>query len=48
MNGNDSTSSVCDQESEAVIVGGPVVGSADDALGQLLQGFRAYLLIACQ
>ena len=46
MNGNDSTSSVCDQELEAVVVvGGPVVGSADDTLGQLLQGFRAYLLI---
>jgi hypothetical protein len=48
MNGNDSTSSVCDQEAEAVIVGGPVVGSADDTLGQLLQGFRAYLLIVAK
>jgi RNA polymerase sigma-70 factor, ECF subfamily len=44
MNVNDSTSSVWDQNAEAVIVHGTVVRGADDALGQLFQSFRAYLL----
>jgi RNA polymerase sigma-70 factor (ECF subfamily) len=48
MNGNSSTSSVCDEEFQAGTVGLPVVGTADDAIGQLLQGFRAYLLIVAR
>jgi RNA polymerase sigma-70 factor, ECF subfamily len=44
MSMNDSMSSVWDQNAEALIVDGTMTADTDDSLGQLLQGFRVYLL----
>ena len=44
MGVNDSMSSVCDLNAEALIVDATMTGGTNESLGQLLQGFRVYLL----
>jgi RNA polymerase sigma-70 factor (ECF subfamily) len=44
MSANDSMSSVWDESDEAFIIEGTMTRGENDALGQLLQSFRAYLM----